>query len=270
MLEESLLGKKTEYLQTYTPSLLYPVPRTLARDKLSLPGALPFKGIDYWNCFEISWLNLKGKPEIALAELHFPFDTPNIVESKSLKLYFNSFNQSKFNSFETVRKTIEKDLNAACQGSIQVNLIQPSFFQLQTLSDFSGILLDNLDVDITEYDVQTKFLKNDVGYAEETLFSHLLKSNCLATGQPDWGSVLVRYKGPRINHEGLLKYIISFRNHSGFAEHCVEQMFCDILNNCKPEGLTVYARYTRRGGLDINPFRSNYEQPMLNARQPRQ
>lgn len=270
MLEGSQLGKSTVYIQTYTPELLYPIPRTLGRNKIGLHTTLPFKGIDIWNGFELSWLNPKGKPEIAIAEFHFPESTLNVIESKSFKLYLNSFNQSHYSSIIEVRNILEKDLSAASQGSVNVKMFSQSEFNAQQVSDFSGIHLDHLDIQTDSYQVDPNFLITHDQHAEETLYSHLLKSNCLATGQPDWGSVLIRYNGPKIDHEGLLKYIISYRNHSGFHEHCVEQMFVDILNKCRPEQLTVYARYTRRGGLDINPFRSNFEESFVNERQPRQ
>lgn len=270
MLEESLLGKKTEYISSYTPSLLFPYARKLGREINGIPTPLPFKGIDIWNGFEISWLNLKGKPEIAIGEFFFPSSTPNLIESKSFKLYLNSFNQSVFNSFERVQNTIQKDLSQACGGPVEVGLIPPAKFQYQKLKDFSGTLLDILDIEVRDYEVNADLLSSSSIHVEETLISHLLKSNCLATGQPDWASLIIRYSGPKIDHEGLLKYIISYRNHSGFHEHCVELMFWDILQRCRPERLTVYARYTRRGGLDINPFRSNFEGCPLNIRLPRQ
>lgn len=270
MLQESPLGQATVYLETYSPDLLYPVPRALARDKIGLPENLPFDGVDIWNAFEISWLNSKGKPEIALADFSFPCTSPNIVESKSLKLYLNSFNQTLFDSLSVVQQTIQKDLSLIIQAPVAVNLYSISDCEVKALDSFSGLCLDNLDITTQIYHVNPDFLTKGPEYVRETLYSNLLKSNCLATGQPDWGSVFIHYAGPTIDHEGLLKYIISFRNHSGFAEHCVEQIFYDILTKCQPKYLTVYARYTRRGGLDINPFRSNFEQYIPNMRQIRQ
>ncbi len=273
MLHEAPLGKSTVYIENYSPDLLYPILRSLARDKTGIDhSSLPFDGIDIWNGFELSWLNPKGKPEIALIEFYFPCKSPKIVESKSLKLYLNSFNQSLFESIDAVAKTIEKDLLEATEGPVLVKL-----HSLHTNTDtkivkFDGICLDNLDIEVNCYMVNPDFLKttHPEKHVEESLYSDLLKSNCLATGQPDWGSLLIRYKGAKIDREGLLKYIISFRQHSGFAEHCVEQIFCDILSRCKPTHLTVYARYTKRGGLDINPFRSNFESPPANLRHVRQ
>lgn len=270
MLKESQLGKKTEYIQTYSPQLLFPVPRKLARDKIPLSEALPFQGVDIWNGFELSWLNPKGKPEIAMAEFQFPCETLNVVESKSFKLYLNSFNQTHFESFDQMEKMIYRDLVQVVQGEIHIRLIPVSEFHLLKINDFTGTCLDLLDIETDTYRVNANFLTTKDTYREETLYSHLLKSNCMATGQPDWGSILIRYKGDKIDHEGLLKYIISYRNHVGFAEHCVEQIYCDILNRCRPKHLTVYGRYTKRGGLDINPFRSNFEKHWFVGRQPRQ
>jgi 7-cyano-7-deazaguanine reductase len=268
MLQESPLGQKTVYVETYSPEQLYPIPRTLARDKLGLEGTLPFKGVDQWTGFELSWLNSKGKPEIALAEFTFPYNTPHVVESKSFKLYLNSFNQSKFDSVDEVRDVMQKDLSEAAGGPVDVKLYSINT-EIHTFT-FKGICLDDLDIETDVYSPYPQFLTATPGLVEETVFSHLVKSNCLATGQPDWGSVLIKYKGPKIHHEGLLKYIISLRRHAGFAEHLVEQIYMDILTYCKPEKLTVYGRYTRRGGLDINPFRSNFESAPLNKRLARQ
>lgn len=260
MLENALLGQATQYLENYAPHLLYPVPRTLSRDNVGIEAEnLPFHGVDIWNGYELSWLNLNGKPEIALAEFRFPCSSVNIVESKSLKLYLNSFNQTCFDSMEAVKKTIEEDLSKIIEGPVEVFLEDPYRKSYHSFSEFSGFCLDHLDISTDTYYVESAFLRTSQENAEEEIYSHLLKSNCLATGQPDWGSVFIRYRGPKIDHEGLLKYIISYRRHSGFAEHCVEQMFMDILRCCRPRQLTVYIRYTRRGGLDINPFRSNFE-----------
>lgn len=274
MLKHSPLGQPTTYVETYSPSLLFPIPRTLARDKLNLGNSLPFDGDDIWNGYELSWLNLKGKPEIALAEFYFPCSSPYIVESKSFKLYLNAFNQSHFGSIADVQEIIQKDLTAAAQSPVAVKLTPLSHLNLNayTLETFPGICLDTLDIATNIYTPHKSFLVTTADNVEETVYTNLLKSNCLATGQPDWGSVLVRYSGPKIDHEGLLKYFISFRRHAGFAEHCVEEIFTDILTCCRPKNLTVYGRYTRRGGLDINPFRSNFEkmESTANARQTRQ
>lgn len=266
----SPLGQATVYVETYNSDLLFPISRSVARDKIGARAPFPFDGVDLWTGYELSWLNLKGKPEIALADFSFPCASPNIVESKSLKLYLNSFNQSQFASFKEVQSTIAKDLSAATQYPIDVDLYPHEQLNECRLDEFPGLCLDHQDIEIDTYQVDKSFLFCHSTQVNETLYSNLLKSNCLATGQPDWGSVLIRYSGKKIDHEGLLKYIISFRRHSGFAEYCTEQIFYDILHRCAPEQLTVYCRYTRRGGLDINPFRSNFENHPENIRQPRQ
>lgn len=270
MVKELLLGKTTKYVQTYTPDLLFPVSRTLARSKSNLSEPLPFVGEDIWNGTELSWLNSKGKPQIALAEFRFPCTSPYIVESKSFKLYLNSFNQSSFENQDEVLSTLVNDLTSIVQSEIKVQLLSPHQVIGRKLTSFNGICLDNLDICADTYTVNPEFLRTSNEIVQESLFSNLLKSNCMATGQPDWGSILIRYRGKKIDHEGLLKYIISYRNHVGFAEHCTEQIFQDIMQMCQPENLTVYARYTKRGGLDINPYRSNFEEWLGNEQHFRQ
>lgn len=270
MLKESPLGQSTVYVETYSPELLFPIARAFARDKIGMQSHLPFDGVDIWNGYEMSWLNLKGKPEIAMAEFFFPCTSLNVVESKSFKLYLNSFNQSRFESFSQVKKIMENDLSNTVKSEVKINLFPLSALRTQSLEELSGFCLDSLDIETDVYEVNKKFLITTPEYTKEAVYTNLLKSNCLATGQPDWGSVLIHYSGPKIDSEGLLKYLISFRRHAGFAEHCVEQIFSDILTECGPEQLTVYGRYTRRGGLDINPFRSNFEKAPMNPRQLRQ
>lgn len=267
-MQESPLGKNTPYIKHYSPNLLFPIPRSSAREKTGIPSSPPFHGIDIWNAYEISWLNPKGKPEIAYGEFKFPSSSNYIVESKSLKLYLNSFNQTQFESCKIVEETIYEDLKNIIQDKITISLWQNSpkiLFQ-----EFQGTHLDTLDITVENYQVDASILKTYSDQAEEVLYSNLLKSNCLATGQPDWASIQIKYAGNQIDHESLLKYIISFRDHSGFGEHCVEQIYYDILRYCQPKKLTVYARYTRRGGLDINPFRSNFEIAPENHRHFRQ
>lgn len=270
MLENAPLGKKIEYVQTYSPELLFPVPRKFGRDKIGLKGPLPFQGWDLWNGYELSWLNERGKPVIALAEIAVSCTSLNVIESKSFKLYLNSFNQSKFSSFKEVQEIMAFDLTKVAEGEVKVTIVPLSETTRDFLSEFAAHSLDELDIGIDTYQVTPSLLKVNLEEAQETLCSSLLKSNCLATGQPDWGSVLIRYEGKKIDHESLLKYIISYRNHSGFAEHCVEQFYCDIMEQCRPEKLTIYIRYTRRGGLDINPFRSNFELNLPNINHLRQ
>ena len=267
------LGKQVDYEFEYNPDLLQGVPRSLSRDTLNLAGAgLPFDGIDTWTGYELSWLNLKGKPNVAILECHVPITSKNLIESKSFKLYLNSFNQTKFASAEDVRQVLQADLSACAGEPVEVKLILPEQFSSLQFQEFNGTLLDSLDVEIDQYSPNTQYLtvaKNETG-VQETLVSHLLKSNCLITSQPDWASIQIRYEGKAIEHEGLLKYLISFRQHNEFHEQCVERIYNDIMQHCQPDKLTVCARYTRRGGLDINPFRSNYEAPYANHRQARQ
>jgi len=256
MIECSPLGKKTDYVQTYNPELLYPVSRQLARDPLGIGVPCPFVGCDIWNGYELSWLNPQGKPEIATAQFTFPCTNPSIVESKSFKLYLNSFNQSKFSCWDEVKKILERDLFQATGGPIEVALLP---IDAIIPSPMQGLCLDHLDIETDVYDVNPDFLVTKEIFNKETLVSHLLKSNCLATGQPDWGTLIMDYTGKQIDHEGLLKYIISYRNHSGFAEHYAEQIFMHLMERCQPEKLSLQILYTRRGGLDINPFRSTWQ-----------
>ena len=267
------LGKQVDYEFEYNPGLLQGVPRSLSRDTLNLAGSgLPFDGIDTWTGYELSWLNLKGKPNVAILECHVPITSKNLIESKSFKLYLNSFNQTKFASAEDVQQVLQADLSACAGEPVEVKLILPEQFSSLQFQEFNGTLLDSLDVEIDQYSPNTQYLtvmKSEAG-VQETLVSHLLKSNCLITSQPDWASIQIRYEGKAIEHEGLLKYLISFRQHNEFHEQCVERIYNDIMKHCQPDKLTVCARYTRRGGLDINPFRSNYEAPYANHRQARQ
>ena len=267
------LGKQVDYEFEYNPDLLQGVPRSLSRDTLNLSGSgLPFEGIDTWTGYELSWLNLKGKPNVAILECHVPITSKNLIESKSFKLYLNSFNQTKFASAEDVRQVLQADLSACAGEPVEVKLILPEQFSSLQFQEFNGTLLDSLDVEIDQYSPNTQYLTvaKNVTRVQETLISHLLKSNCLITSQPDWASIQIRYEGKAIEHEGLLKYLISFRQHNEFHEQCVERIYNDIMQHCQPDKLTVCARYTRRGGLDINPFRSNYEAPYANHRQARQ
>ncbi|AZG12597.1 MULTISPECIES: NADPH-dependent 7-cyano-7-deazaguanine reductase QueF [Cupriavidus] len=273
--EHSPLGKPSAYKTEYDPTLLFPIPRQPKRTEIGLAEgrALPFFGVDIWNAYEVSWLNLKGKPQVALATFIIPSDTPNIVESKSFKLYLNSFNQSRIASAEALQQLLHHDLSQATGGTVQVRLVTEADLGTQKMGELDGLLLDRLDIETDIYEPDASLLKADqeASPVEETLVSHLLKSNCLVTGQPDWGSVQIRYVGAPIDQEGLLKYLISFRNHNEFHEQCVERIFTDVLRMCKPVKLAVYARYTRRGGLDINPFRTNFNTPWpdnrRNARQ---
>ncbi|WP_058478188.1 NADPH-dependent 7-cyano-7-deazaguanine reductase QueF [Legionella steigerwaltii] len=256
--EKSELGKKSSYDETYNPNRLYPIPRAGKRQEIGVdPTQLPFHGFDCWNHYEVSWLNAKGKPMVAIAELFYECNSPNLIESKSLKLYFNSFNNTRIQSVNELERIIKNDLQERVGAEVWIN-IHPlnSSNQFELQQSFAGDSLDLLDIECSVYLVEPSFLSVGDEMVEETLYSNLLKSNCLVTNQPDWGSVQITYKGKRINREGLLRYLVSYRNHNEFHEQCIERIFVDIMNYCKPEKLTVYGRYTRRGGLDINPYRS--------------
>ncbi|MGE4241994.1 NADPH-dependent 7-cyano-7-deazaguanine reductase QueF [Ramlibacter sp.] len=277
--ENSGLGKSAAYTDHYDASLLYPMSRLPKREELGLHGKLPFFGADLWTAFELSWLNRRGKPQVAIAHLTVPCETPNIVESKSMKLYLGSFTNTAFGSAEEVRETIRRDVSdavwrgAPVAGTVGVKLLLPDLFDREPVEELDGLSLDRLDIDCTQYTPQPDLLVAAAGEppVTETLVSNLLKSNCLVTGQPDWGSVQLRYSGAQINQEGLLKYLVSFRNHNEFHEQCVERIFMDVWQRCKPVKLAVYARYTRRGGIDINPYRTSHPGPMPgNARTARQ
>ncbi|WP_317205331.1 NADPH-dependent 7-cyano-7-deazaguanine reductase QueF [Janthinobacterium sp.] len=270
----SPLGKSAAYRSDYAPELLFPIPRQGKRDELLLSGTLPFFGVDIWNAYELSWLNSRGKPQVAIARVTAPADSPNIVESKSFKLYLNSFNQTRLADPEALRALLQQDLSLGFGAPVQVALTLQEEFGRLKMAELDGVLLDRLDVEIDSYTPAPQLLRaaHDEAPVEETLVSHLLKSNCLVTGQPDWGSVQIQYAGPQIDQESLLKYLIGFREHNEFHEQCVERIFVDILRQCAPQRLAVYARYTRRGGLDINPWRSNFStgQPPSNLRGARQ
>lgn len=267
------LGQKTEYKSEYDPRLLQAVPRKLNRNSLGITEKQPFnQGADIWTCYELSWLNQKGLPQVAIADVAVDFRSLNLIESKSFKLYLNSFNQTKFSSVEEVEQTILRDLTYCASGQISVKICKLDYYTQQPIVDFFGDCIDEQDIEIDNYAFSTHYLENAaVGeVTEETLVSHLLKSNCLITSQPDWGSVQIHYVGKKLDREKLLRYLVSFREHNEFHEQCVERIFCDLMQFAKPEKLTVYARYTRRGGLDINPFRSNFESVPKNLRMARQ
>ncbi len=266
----SPLVKKNAYVNQYDPSLLWPIARIDNRSKIGISGKLLFHGVDTWTAYELSWLNPQGKPVIAMAEIIVPCESSHLIESKSMKLYLNSYNQSKFTSENEVANIIIFDISKAIDCKIKVNMFSVTNDSPFPIKSWSGICLDTLDIATDIYVTHPEFLKTENENITETVYSHLLKSNCLVTNQPDWGSVLIKYSGKKINHEGLLKYIISYRNCNEFAEPGAEHIFMDIMTHCKPEKLTVYTRYTRRGGLDINPFRSNFENAPENERLNRQ
>jgi 7-cyano-7-deazaguanine reductase len=260
------LGQATQYPDQYDPSLLFPIPRAENRAKLGFKDsqALPFVGVDIWNAFELSWLNKKGKPQIALAEFQIPADSPNMIESKSFKLYLNSLNNKHFEDENQLRELIIKDLSIVAGSKITTRIQATEAVAKKGMQEMSGVLLDRLDIEVDPNlpaDPNLLGVNESFGPIEQCLVSHLLKSNCPVTGQPDWASVQIRYQGRPILEEGLLRYLIGFRQLGEFHEHCVETIFTDIKRQCKPEKLSVYARYTRRGGLDINPFRTDYNSP---------
>nr|WP_157471749.1 NADPH-dependent 7-cyano-7-deazaguanine reductase QueF [Desulfuromonas sp. DDH964] len=267
------LGKPTDYAADYDPRLLCPVPRHNKRAELGLAGDLPFGGCDLWTAYELSWLDPRGKPVVAMGEFRFPCTSPQLIESKSLKLYLNSLNQARFANLEEVRQLLAADLQQAAGAPVAVALFAAPGFAGRELALLPGRCIDDLEIEIATYELSPQLLAGaaDPGQVvDEELHSHLLKSNCLVTRQPDWGSVLIRYRGGRIDPAALLRYLVSFRRHNEFHEQCVERIFVDLQRYCCPEQLTVYARYTRRGGLDINPFRSNFEAEVPNLRLARQ
>ena len=260
------LGQATPYPDQYDPSLLFPIPRSENRLKLNIKPnqALPFVGVDIWNAFELSWLNKKGKPQIALAEFQIPADSPNMIESKSFKLYLNSLNSARFEDEAAVRERLITDLSAVAGSPISTRINSTEVVAKKGMQEMSGVLIDRLDIEIDpslSTDPALLEVSHSFGPIEQCLVSHLLKSNCPVTGQPDWASIQIRYQGRPILEEGLLRYLIGFRQLGEFHEHCVETIFTDIKRQCKPEKLSVYARYTRRGGLDINPFRTDHNSP---------
>lgn len=268
------LGKATQYVENYNANLLQAVPRSLGRNQLGLDADnLPFVGQDIWHGYELSWLNAKGKPMVALATFTVPVDSPNLIESKSFKLYLNSFNQTKFTDLGKVYQHLQRDLSACAGKNVRVSLHNVNEIMAFQPTWVPGVCLDDLDIDIEHYQYDANLLHTDPtkpDNIEEKLHSHLLKSNCLITSQPDWASVFIHYRGPAISHEALLRYLISFRGHNEFHEQCVERIFSDIQTHCQPEFLLVYARYTRRGGLDINPWRSSEPYVLPNIRLSRQ
>ena len=274
-----LLGQPTTYPERYDPTLLCPLPRAPKRAELGVGATLPFLGADLWTAYELSWLNARGKPQLAIAHFTVPCETPQLIESKSFKLYLNSYNQSVFDSAEAVQQRLRLDLTEALwrgserSGGVGVRLLRPAQFGQERLQALEGLSLDRLDVECSDYQPAPQLLQADTSQAvvQEVLTSDLLKSNCPVTGQPDWASVQIAYSGAPIDQAGLLRYLVSFRQHTGFHEQCVERIYQDIWQRCRPLKLSVYARYTRRGGLDINPWRCSHPQqppePVRTARQ---
>jgi len=265
------LGKATAYKFEYDAQLLYPIARRLNREDLGiLDTALPFHGVDYWTSYEISWLDLRGKPCVRIADISVDCTSTYLIESKSLKLYLNSFNHTKFENEASVKTILERDLTTALHTQVKVELNTVNAKVINLNVGLAGTCIDDIDIHTDVYKVQPAFLKAQGPVLREQLYSHLLGSICPVTAQPDWATVLIDYQGPQLDKAGLLKYIISFRSHAEFHEACVERIFMHIMEYCQPECLTVYARYTRRGGIDINPFRSNFAAAPGNQRLIRQ
>jgi 7-cyano-7-deazaguanine reductase len=272
---DSPLGKSVSGSAHYDPALLFPIARSMGRESLAIDSAaLPFHGVDIWNAYELSWLDARGKPQVAIGEFRVPASSPNLIESKSLKLYLNSFNQTRFETIEQVRRVLIDDLSSAAGSDVEVFLYGLADPSVSTIQALQGECIDNLDIEISNYGPPAPELLGLAAHAsevEETLVSHLLKSNCPVTAQPDWASVQIRYAGAQIDRPGLLRYLVSYRDHDDFHEQCVERIFCDLIARCAPRRLTVQARYTRRGGLDINPWRStDCAERAINARLARQ
>jgi 7-cyano-7-deazaguanine reductase len=268
MSDKTPLGQPTRYADQYDPGLLFAIPRAKSRAALDLGNDLPFNGCDIWTAWELTWLNSSGVPQVASAEILVPAYSPFLIESKSLKLYLGSFAMTQIESTDRLQQMIESDLNA-CTGN-DVELHMHSTGTETDIEEFAGDSIDSTDTNCDVFAVNPDFLETSDVLATETLHSHVLRSLCPVTDQPDLGSVMISYKGPQIDRAGLLRYIVSFRQHNDFHEACVERMFMDITEQCRPEQLTVYARYQRRGGIDINPFRSNFEAPPGRMRLRRQ
>lgn len=264
ILQKCPLGKETAYLTSYDPSLLFSIPRQQTRENINITSPLPFDGEDIWYAYELSWLDPKGKPHVAIAKYILPCSSPYLIESKSLKTYLHSFNNTSFKNASEVQLLLQKDLSKAAGTKVNVRVFLPKEFQNFQMKNFEGVCLDDLEITANVYNVDPLLLKTHPNSIEERLYSNLLKSNCLVTSQPDWGHVYIHYSGNQIDHDSLLKYIISYRNHNGFHEQCVERIFVDLQKYCQLEKLTVYGRYTRRGGVDINVFRSNWQKNIHN------
>ncbi|AZZ45022.1 NADPH-dependent 7-cyano-7-deazaguanine reductase QueF [Pseudomonadaceae bacterium SI-3] len=271
--ELSPLGKSSAYVATYSPEQLFPIPRAPKWAELGLTAeTLPYGGVDIWNCYELSWLLPSGKPVVAIGEFSIPADSPNIIESKSFKLYLNSLNQSVFESRQALVDVMTRDLSAAAGKPVGVRLRTLDEVAEEGIAALDGLCIDDLDVTIEDYDSpRPELLRSDSGrQVEERVYSHLLKSNCPVTGQPDWGTVVIEYRGAALDHGSLLAYLVSFRQHADFHEQCVERIFLDLQRVLRPDRLSVHARYVRRGGLDINPYRSTHDVLPDNGRQVRQ
>ncbi len=254
------LGRHADFPTTVDPAILFPIARAEGRATLGLDAAaLPFKGVDLWTAWELSWLDARGKPCIAVAELQVPCASPNLVESKSLKLYLNGYAMARFDNADAVRARIAQDVSACVGAHVGVGLLRRADFEELEVGEFAGEPLDDLQLDVADYApprADHLCARAGASVIRESLVTHAFRSCCPVTGQPDWASVQVRYRGRAIEHAGLLRYLVSFRDHPDFHEACVERMFVDIRQRCAPLELRVYARFLRRGGIDINPWRA--------------
>lgn len=256
------LGQKSPYPDAYDKTLLHPVERQMQRDAMGFPTDIVFFGGDIWNCYELSWLTLNGKPMRALASFTLPSTSTFLPESKSVKLYLNSLNNHRFSDVCELTKTIETDLSEVCRAPIIVQINPPTLAAFESFGTFYCI--DELDIAIADYHYNKSLLKlsEDQKPVRDRVVTHVFKSHCLCTGQPDWGSIYIDYRGQQIDRESLLRYLISFHKHAGFSENCIEQIFVDLSLHCKPEYLMVFGRFTRRGGIDINPYRCSVSSPL--------
>jgi 7-cyano-7-deazaguanine reductase len=261
--DASPLGKTTDYPERYDPALLFSMPRAAGRDSLGFGGVAPFRGADLWTAYELTWLDARGKPQLALLKFSVPAESPRLIESKSLKRYLGSFAQEKLAAAQDLVARVEADLSGACDTSVAVTVL-PFENAVARIETLPGESLDGLEIDAEVYEPEPSFLLAGEAEVDETLRTSLFRSLCPVTSQPDYADVMIRYHGPRIDRTGLLRYLVSYRRHPAFHESCVERIFVDVLRRCRPRDLTVYARFLRRGGIDINPFRSNFE-PAPNA-----
>ncbi len=270
-LRSSPLARAATYPDRLDAGLLFPVDRAPQRGELGFGAALPFGGVDLWTAYELSWLDAAGKPEVAIATFAVPADSPRIVESKSVKLYLAGFNLTRFGSAAEVRATLSRDLSAAIGAAVDITLAPPDETGAMPQAGFTGVCLDALPLAVDDRLPVPAALTAAAPGCAESLYTRLFRSVCPVTGQPDYACVQLSYRGARIDRAGLLRYLVSFRRHPGFHEHCVERIFADVWRRCRPEALSVYARFTRRGGIDINPWRSSEGgRPPLHVRTARQ
>lgn len=269
----SPLGKASPFPARYDPSLLYALPRSIARKDIGIGGRLPFAGLDLWTCYELTWENSAAVPQVAVCRLKIPCDSPNLIESKSLKLYLNSLSAAKYSEPSELGCTIKEDLQRILHAEIEIEILLTEKWSSLQIQEASGILLDKLTPRKISKSRDAKLLKTEDETAQESLYSNLFRTFCPVTGQPDWGSVMITYSGRKLEPLGLFEYLLSLRQHQGFHEECAELIFVDLMEICRPEKLQVQLNFTRRGGIEINPLRhtlgysSAEEIPLRLARQ---